>query len=126
MAPGGWGRPRTRSVGVSGGSFVGGRGFGGASADEPARLPWLIRLDRNVDGQNHLGVTDLIVRSNNSQTSLNEAVALELLLDPDVGIVSLGSPRRFLLRPKGGGRSLRFTPGHGDLLVLGGTCQRTF
>jgi alkylated DNA repair dioxygenase AlkB len=43
-----------------------------------------------------------------------------------VGIVSLGSPRRFLLRPKGGGRSLRFTPGHGDLLVLGGTCQRTF
>jgi spore coat protein CotH len=57
----------------------GGRGFGGASADEPARLPWLIRLDRKVDGQNHLGVTDLIVRSNNSQTSLNEAVALELL-----------------------------------------------
>jgi alkylated DNA repair dioxygenase AlkB len=43
-----------------------------------------------------------------------------------VAIVSLGSPRRFLLRPKGGGRSIRLTPGHGDLLVLGGTCQRTF
>jgi alkylated DNA repair dioxygenase AlkB len=43
-----------------------------------------------------------------------------------VAIVSLGSPRRFLLRPKGGGNSIRLTPGHGDLLVLGGTCQRTF
>ena len=32
--------------------------------------------------------------------------------------------RRFLLRPKGGGRSVRFDPGPGDLLVMGGTCQR--
>ena len=43
-----------------------------------------------------------------------------------VAIVSLGDPRRFLLRPKGGGSSLRFLPAHGDLVVLGGTCQRTF
>ncbi len=43
-----------------------------------------------------------------------------------VAIVSLGSPRRFLLRPAGGGPSVRFAPGHGDLLVLGGTCQRSF
>lgn len=43
-----------------------------------------------------------------------------------VAIVSLGSPRRFLLRPKKGGASLRFTPCHGDLLILGGTCQHTF
>jgi alkylated DNA repair dioxygenase AlkB len=43
-----------------------------------------------------------------------------------VAIVSLGSPRRFLLRPRGGGRSVRLTPQAGDLLVLGGTCQRTW
>ncbi len=43
-----------------------------------------------------------------------------------VAILSLGSPRRFLLRPKGGGRSLRLEPTAGDLLVLGGTCQRTW
>lgn len=43
-----------------------------------------------------------------------------------VAIVSLGAPRRFLLRPKGGGASRRLVPAHGDLLVLGGTCQRTF
>jgi alkylated DNA repair dioxygenase AlkB len=43
-----------------------------------------------------------------------------------VAIVSLGSPRRFLLRRIGGGRSLRLNPAAGDLLVLGGTCQRTW
>jgi alkylated DNA repair dioxygenase AlkB len=43
-----------------------------------------------------------------------------------VAILSLGAPRPFLLRPKAGGSSVRYVPGHGDLMVLGGTCQRTF
>ncbi|MHB1139402.1 MAG: alpha-ketoglutarate-dependent dioxygenase AlkB [Microthrixaceae bacterium] len=38
-------------------------------------------------------------------------------------MVSLGSTRRFLLRPKDGGRSITFTPAGGDLLVMGGACQ---
>jgi alkylated DNA repair dioxygenase AlkB len=42
---------------------------------------------------------------------------------PLVATVSLGHPRRFLLRPKGGGRSVRFEPGPGDLIVMGGACQ---
>jgi alkylated DNA repair dioxygenase AlkB len=41
-----------------------------------------------------------------------------------VAIVSVGEPRRFLLRPRGGGRSVRFELGAGDLLVTGGRCQR--
>jgi alkylated DNA repair dioxygenase AlkB len=41
-------------------------------------------------------------------------------------IVSLGAPRALLLRPRGGGTSHRFTLGHGDLLVMGGSCQRTW
>jgi spore coat protein CotH len=49
------------------------------SAEEPESLPWLIRLDKYVEGQNYGGVFDLVVRSNNSETSLNEAVALDLL-----------------------------------------------
>jgi len=52
---------------------------GRASADAPENLPWLIRLDKYVDGQNHDGVVELVIRSNNSETSLNEAVALEVL-----------------------------------------------
>ena len=46
--------------------------------------------------------------------------------DTVVAIVSLGSPRRFLLRPATGGTSLRFVPAAGDLLVLGGTVQSTW
>jgi alkylated DNA repair dioxygenase AlkB len=43
-----------------------------------------------------------------------------------VATLSLGTPRRFLMRPKGGGRSHAFSLGSGDLLVMGGTCQRTW
>ena len=46
--------------------------------------------------------------------------------DTMVAIVSLGTPRAFLLRPRGGGKSLRYEIGHGDLLVMGGSCQRTW
>ncbi|MFC8043088.1 alpha-ketoglutarate-dependent dioxygenase AlkB [Nocardia sp. NPDC057353] len=46
--------------------------------------------------------------------------------DTMVAIVSLGAPRALLLRPRGGGASLRYQVGHGDLLVMGGSCQRTW
>ncbi|MET7817109.1 alpha-ketoglutarate-dependent dioxygenase AlkB [Micromonospora zamorensis] len=46
--------------------------------------------------------------------------------DTIVAIVSFGAPRPLLLRPRGGGDSLRFPVGHGDLIVMGGSCQRTW
>lgn len=46
--------------------------------------------------------------------------------DTMVAIVSLGAPRQLMLRPRGGGTSLKFTLGHGDLVVMGGSCQRTW
>jgi len=46
--------------------------------------------------------------------------------DTMVAIVSVGSPRELRLRPRGGGESLRYALGHGDLLVMGGSCQRTW
>jgi alkylated DNA repair dioxygenase AlkB len=46
--------------------------------------------------------------------------------DTIVAIVSLGEPRSLLLRPRGGGQALRHDLGHGDLLVMGGSCQRTW
>jgi alkylated DNA repair dioxygenase AlkB len=46
--------------------------------------------------------------------------------DTMVAIVSLGATRMFAMRPRGGGRSLRLPQGHGDLLVMGGSCQRTW
>jgi alkylated DNA repair dioxygenase AlkB len=41
-----------------------------------------------------------------------------------VATVSLGGPRRFLIRPRGGGESTGFDLGRGDLVVMGGACQR--
>lgn len=48
------------------------------------------------------------------------------LPEATIAIVSVGEPRPFKLRPKGGGASRSFLPGRGDLLVLGGSCQRTW
>jgi alkylated DNA repair dioxygenase AlkB len=42
-----------------------------------------------------------------------------------VATVSIGAPRKFLVRPSGGGRSRAMALGCGDLLVMGGSCQRT-
>ena len=50
--------------------------------------------------------------------------------DTMVAIVSLGEARRLSLRPRSGGASpgssLGFPLGHGDLIVMGGSCQRTW
>jgi alkylated DNA repair dioxygenase AlkB len=50
--------------------------------------------------------------------------------DTMVAIVSLGSPRALMLRPRGPARSTdparRYELGHGDLIVMGGSCQRTW
>ncbi|MEU2334421.1 alpha-ketoglutarate-dependent dioxygenase AlkB [Streptomyces sp. NPDC013172] len=46
--------------------------------------------------------------------------------DTMVAILSVGEPRDLLLRPLGGGSSLRRPLGHGDLIVMGGSCQRTW
>ncbi|WP_344446407.1 alpha-ketoglutarate-dependent dioxygenase AlkB [Kitasatospora nipponensis] len=53
--------------------------------------------------------------------------------DTMVAIVSVGEPRSLLLRPRpapgggaGGAATVRQSLGHGDLLVMGGSCQRTW
>ncbi|HUG00079.1 MAG TPA: CotH kinase family protein [Ilumatobacter sp.] len=69
---------------IAGGGLGGPGGLADATTDvgdaeSPETLPWLVKLDKFVDDQNHEGLTDLVVRSNSSSTSLNEALALELL-----------------------------------------------
>ncbi|MFE0416394.1 alpha-ketoglutarate-dependent dioxygenase AlkB [Streptomyces tendae] len=47
--------------------------------------------------------------------------------DTMVAILSVGAPRDLLLRPAGGGgETVRRPLGHGDLIVMGGSCQRTW
>ncbi|WP_328474841.1 CotH kinase family protein [Actinoplanes sp. NBC_00393] len=74
-------RGLTKAGSTDTGSGQQGRGGPGGelSSDKPQDLPWLVRLDKNVDGQAFGDYTEFVVRSNNSATALNEAVALELL-----------------------------------------------
>lgn len=51
---------------------------------------------------------------------------LRHLDDTLIAIVTLGGQRPFLLRPRSGGRSIDLSPASGDLLVMGGACQRGF
>jgi alkylated DNA repair dioxygenase AlkB len=46
--------------------------------------------------------------------------------DTMVAILSVGTARPLLLRPRGGGAIVRHAVGHGDLIVMGGSCQRTW
>ncbi|WP_329530518.1 alpha-ketoglutarate-dependent dioxygenase AlkB [Streptomyces sp. NBC_01450] len=46
--------------------------------------------------------------------------------DTMVAILSVGAPRDLLLRPRRGGQTVRRPLGHGDLIVMGGSCQRTW
>ncbi|MBZ9641334.1 alpha-ketoglutarate-dependent dioxygenase AlkB [Streptomyces sp. PSKA30] len=46
--------------------------------------------------------------------------------DTMVAILSVGAPRDLLLRPMRGGDTVRRPLGHGDLIVMGGSCQRTW
>ena len=55
-----------------------------------------------------------------------DRVARESPHDTMVAILSLGARRPFALRRKEGGPALRLPVGHGDLLVMGGSCQRTW
>ncbi|MDP8976509.1 MAG: alpha-ketoglutarate-dependent dioxygenase AlkB [Actinomycetota bacterium] len=46
------------------------------------------------------------------------------IVEPVVAIVSVGHPRKFLLRHPATGARRSFLLGRGDLLVTGGACQR--
>lgn len=75
----GGGAPGGGDAGRPGPAVAGGGPGGNASADTPEKLPWLVRLDKYVDDQNHQGLTELVVRSSNTATAMNEAVSLALL-----------------------------------------------
>ncbi|MEO5837867.1 MAG: CotH kinase family protein [Acidimicrobiales bacterium] len=85
------------------GGRAGGPG-GTVSAESPNTLPWLVRLDKNVDGQSYEGYTEFVIRSNNTTTSLNEAVALEL-----IGLTGQATQKAFSTRfsVNGGAEVLR-------------------
>ena len=101
----------------------------------PEQYPWLIRLDEVVDGQNHHGVTEVVLRANNSASSLNEAVALDLLAAADLAsqdhgyaVVRVGdaSVLRLVLEHPGDTWAERVLPGDGILYKAEATGDYTY
>ncbi|MEU4157949.1 CotH kinase family protein [Actinoplanes sp. NPDC026670] len=72
------GLTKTGATAGTGNNRGGGPG-GSLSAEKPQDLPWLVRLDKYTDGQELGGYNEFVVRSNNTDSALNEAIALELL-----------------------------------------------
>ncbi len=54
-------------------------GLTSATSGNPEDLPWLIRLNKFIDGEDHQDYEDIVIRSNSTATAMNEAVAQELL-----------------------------------------------
>jgi alkylated DNA repair dioxygenase AlkB len=94
--------------------------------DPPDPLPAMARALSDHYGEDLSSISANLYRDGRDSVAWHGDRVGRRRAETVVAIVSLGSPRRFLLRPKGGGPSRRLVPNPGDLLVLGGTCQRTW
>jgi len=70
--------------------------------------------------------TAALYRDGNDSVAWHGDTTARDMLVATVATVSLGEPRKFMLRPTAGGRSRSIPLGRGDLVVMGGTCQRTW
>ena len=100
-------------------------GWSGESlAELPARLAEVRAALSSRYGVDFDSVLVNLYRDGRDGVAWHGDTVRKTLRDPVVATVSLGERRRFLLRPGTSGPATRsFTPGGGDLLVMGGACQ---
>jgi alkylated DNA repair dioxygenase AlkB len=102
--------------------------------DDPVPHPWLKQVRRRLNdiyagelGEPFTTAGLCLYRNGDDSVAWHgDTIGRASSEDTMVAIVSLGATRTFALRPRGGGPSLRLKHGHGDLLVMGGSCQRTW
>jgi len=101
-----------------------------AVLDEDGPIPLVVRAMQAAISERYQEVFSKIslgyYRDGRDSVAFHGDSVARTLPRATVATVSVGAPRRFLLRPTGGGNSLSFSLGRGDLLVMGGTCQRTW
>jgi len=103
-------------------------------ADEPAPHPMLKQMRRRLNdtyggelGEPFTTAGLCLYRNGDDSVAWHgDNIGRSRTEDTMVAIVCLGATRVFALRPRGGGKSLRLQHHHGDLLVMGGSCQRTW
>ncbi|MBS1691033.1 MAG: alpha-ketoglutarate-dependent dioxygenase AlkB [Actinobacteria bacterium] len=102
--------------------------------DEPVPHPRLKQIRRRLNdtygrelGEQFTTAGLCLYRDGNDSVAWHgDTIGRSSTEDTMVAIVGLGATRVFALRPRGGGRSVRMQHRHGDLLVMGGSCQRTW
>ncbi|HTJ42503.1 MAG TPA: alpha-ketoglutarate-dependent dioxygenase AlkB [Kofleriaceae bacterium] len=77
-------------------------------------------------GDEFIRVTTALYRDGKDSVAMHGDTTARDMVEALVATVSLGAPRRLLLKPTEGGPSMPFELGGGDLFVMGGTCQRTW
>lgn len=101
-----------------------------ALADGGLRLhPVFAQMRRALDRRYRTAFTRLsfaLYRDGRDSVAWHGDYIARRLQEAVVATISVGAPRRFLLRPTAGGPSLALNLGWGDLVVMGGTCQRTY
>jgi alkylated DNA repair dioxygenase AlkB len=77
-------------------------------------------------GEEFVYTTAALYRDGNDSVAMHGDTTARNMVEAVVATVSLGAPRRFMLKPAEGGESIALPLGRGDLVVMGGTCQRTW
>jgi alkylated DNA repair dioxygenase AlkB len=97
-----------------------------ASSGEPEALPVLGEIRRSLSTRYARDFDSIgfnFYRDGNDSVAWHGDRHRHDVPNPIVAIVGVGEPRPFRLRPAGGGHSISYPSGHGDLLVMGGACQ---
>lgn len=77
-------------------------------------------------GEAFVHTTAALYRDGKDSVAFHGDTTARDMVEAVVATVSLGAPRKFLVKPTAGGHSRAFALGGGDLVVMGGTCQRTW
>jgi len=77
-------------------------------------------------GEEFVRTTAALYRDGQDSVAFHGDTTARDMLQATVATVSLGAARKFLLKPTEGGKSQAYALGGGDLVVMGGTCQRTW
>lgn len=77
-------------------------------------------------GEEFVRTTAALYRDGKDSVAFHGDTTARDMLEALVATVSLGQPRKMLMKPTDGGDSIAYMLGHGDLFVMGGTCQRTW
>ena len=77
-------------------------------------------------GETFVYVSAALYRGGSDSVAMHGDTTARNMLSSLVATVSLGAPRGFVMRPTEGGASRTLSLGHGDLVVMGGSFQRTW